>query len=128
MKTKVFAVYDSAVGAYMKPVHFNTRGEALRTWLDLSQDDTCQFKKHPADFTLFEIAEYNEETGRFENLHTPLSLGSILEMQAKAGNAPLPRDGLTGVGDPPLAIAPPAFTAVKDRIKKAVENHSERNV
>jgi len=79
MKCKVFAVYDSKVEAYLKPFFMQTKGEALRSWEDVVNDDKTMFHKHPEDFTLFEIAEYYEDNARFENHATPISLGGAWE-------------------------------------------------
>lgn len=106
-KLKVFAVYDSAVKAYMAPMFLQSKGQALRSWRDAVNDTTTQFSKHPSDFTLMELAEYDEETGRFENLTAPVSLGTALEHQP-------PKD--------------PEIKNAVARARAATEKHSERNL
>lgn len=80
---KIFTIYDSKIGVYAKPFVMQTRGEALRGWMDIVNDDTTQFFKHPEDFTLFEIASYNDETGTFENNNTPHSVGTAVEFRKR---------------------------------------------
>ncbi|WNK13759.1 MAG: nonstructural protein [Microvirus sp.] len=80
-KTKVFTVYDSKIGLYNTPFHLLSTGEALRGWAEIVNDPESKICKYPEDFTLFELGEYDQETGRFHNLNTPLSLG--LAVQAK---------------------------------------------
>lgn len=79
MVTKVFAVYDSKVEAYMNPMFFQSIGAALRVWVDAVNDQTTNIAKHPEDYTLFELGEYDDQTGQFKNLSTPKSHGVALE-------------------------------------------------
>lgn len=79
---KVFSVFDSGVGAYMRPFYDVARGAALRSFCDIAQDTTSAIGKHPQDFTLFELGEYDDSNATF-NLHkTPVSLGLAIEMLA----------------------------------------------
>lgn len=79
METKVFCVYDSKIAAYQKPFHMRTTGEGLRAFIDACRLPDCMFSKHPGDFTLFHIANYDENSGKFENLVAPVSLGTAIE-------------------------------------------------
>lgn len=76
---KVFAVYDSKVKTYMNPHHFKTVGEAVRTWVDIVNDTQTLIGRHPEDYTLMELADYDEETGKFTNQPTPISHGLAIE-------------------------------------------------
>lgn len=80
-KTKIFSVYDSKVGAYAQPFFMRSKGEALRGWEDVVNDPSTNFYKHPEDYTLFELGEYDELSGRIENHSTPESLGVALEFK-----------------------------------------------
>lgn len=78
-KLKVYCVYDSKVEAYMQPFFCRAVGEALRNWESLANDGKSMISSHPADFTLFETAEYDEETGSFSQYTALKSLGTALE-------------------------------------------------
>lgn len=78
-KLKVFCVYDSKVEAYMKPFFARTVGEALRSWEEICNDGQSAMAKHPHDFTLFECASWDEQTGKFEQLASLRSLSSAWE-------------------------------------------------
>lgn len=88
MKTKMFTVYDSKAQAYMMPFFMNSRGEALRAWQDLCNDEKTQFGKHPEDFTLFEIGEYDQETGKITQTTAFISLGTALEFKKQKNLGP----------------------------------------
>lgn len=79
MIQKIYTVYDSKLEAYMQPFFMQSKGQAVRAFTDSVNDQTTQFNKHPEDFTLFELGEYDDSTGKFTNLHTPNSLGVALE-------------------------------------------------
>lgn len=67
----------------MQPFFFKTQGEAIRAWIDVVNDQNTTFAKHPEDYTLFEIAEYNEEQGSFNNYQTKITHGVALEYVKK---------------------------------------------
>lgn len=79
MKTKVFAIWDAKAEAFMQPFHMQTLGMALRTWSDTVNDPKTGFNRHPEDYTLFELGEYDEKSGKFENLQTPESRGLAVQ-------------------------------------------------
>lgn len=83
MKLKIFTVYDSKMEAYMMPFFLQTRGAAIRAWMDSVNDLNTQFNKHPGDFTLFEIGEYDDETGNVSNYDAKVSIGTALEYKNK---------------------------------------------
>lgn len=85
MRHKVFAVFDSKAEGYLQPFFSFTAGQATRMFSDAVQDSGHQFHKHAADYTLFQIGEYEDATGTL--VETPrVSLGSALEYLAKAEN------------------------------------------
>lgn len=75
MKLKVFTVYDSKIGAYMTPFFARAVGEAMRNWESACNDPESMMCKHPADYTLFETAEFDDSTGVITPLQTLHSLG-----------------------------------------------------
>lgn len=79
MIQKMFTVYDSKLEAYLQPFFMASKGQAIRAFTDSVNDTTTQFNKHPEDFTLFEIGEYDDSKGQVSNLITPNSLGVALE-------------------------------------------------
>lgn len=81
MVVKVFSVYDVGVEAYMNPFFMRSRGEALRAFSNLCNDPQTSMFKNPEDYTLFELASYDDSTGKFTNETTPLSLGVAVEFK-----------------------------------------------
>lgn len=83
MKSKLFVVYDCKVGAYMTPFFMRSKGEALRAWQQIANDEQSNICKFPADFTLFEIGEFDDESGHVVMHDSKMSLGCALEFKNK---------------------------------------------
>lgn len=77
----MFAVQDVKVGAYLNPFTMRSKGEAIRTWSNSCDDPNTQFFKTPSDFTLCEIGEYNEVSGKLIPHDCPLPIGTALEFK-----------------------------------------------
>lgn len=63
MEMRVFAIFDAASGAYMQPFFMVSRGAALRAFMDLADDPSSAVSKHPMDYTLFELASFDDQSG-----------------------------------------------------------------
>lgn len=80
---KMYSVYDSALQTYTKPFYCKNKGEALRAWVDAVNDETI-FGKHPDEVTLFEVGDFNEETGQVKAYEAYVSLGVGSEFVKKS--------------------------------------------
>lgn len=78
MIIKAYTVYDSATEAHMRPFFALTDGEAIRSFSDAVNDPQSAFSKHPADFTLFSIGEYDDNLATFSNNDAPRNLGGAI--------------------------------------------------
>ena len=76
----MFTVYDSKAEAYLQPWGNKTKGQAIRMFTDTVRDEKSNFNKHPEDYTLFEIGEYDESTAELLAHEAKISLGSAIEM------------------------------------------------
>lgn len=83
MTLQQFAVYDVKVGKYTQPFLLHSKGEAIRSWVDVVNDEKTNFKKHPEDYTLFHLGEWDDESGMTTNLTVPVPIGTALEYQNK---------------------------------------------
>lgn len=81
MKLKMFSVFDQAANAYLPPFFLPTADMAVRTFRDCAQDDKHAFGAHPADYHLFELGEFDDNSGNFEQTDTPVRLASGLQFQ-----------------------------------------------
>lgn len=81
---KVFAIFDSKVELFDKPNLCKSRGEAMRMFKDLVNESGNVINKHPEDFTLFELGEYDSEKGKLIAHPTPVSCGVAIEYKEQS--------------------------------------------
>ncbi len=79
MRMLVFAVYDAAAEAFLAPIFFDTKGQALRVFVDACNEEGHMFHRHADDYTLFQIGFYDPSKGLLTALDTPDSLGVALQ-------------------------------------------------
>lgn len=78
MQLKMFCVYDSKSQMFNTPFYSTTTGSAMRSFQDLVNDPQTLPFKHPGDFVLYEIGEFDDNTGTVRNYseHHHLGIGS----------------------------------------------------
>lgn len=79
MILQMFTVFDSKAEAYLPPFTTAARGQAVRSFSDTCNDPEHVFNKHPEDYTLFALGEFDDTTAEFDPLLTPVSLGVASE-------------------------------------------------
>lgn len=63
MKQRLFAVRDGKVEQFFPPMCFQTPGAAQRWFEDLINNDKTELYKHPGDYVLYSIGEFDTDTG-----------------------------------------------------------------
>lgn len=71
MGQRIFSVHDSAAQAYLPPFYMKTAGEAIRAFETTVKDTNSQFNRFPADYTLVELGEFDENTAEIISYPTP---------------------------------------------------------
>lgn len=79
MLSKIYCVYDCKVEAYLQPFFMASRGAAIRSFGEVVNDPKTQFNRYPADFTLFELGEYDDQNAKFVLHNAPVALGVAIE-------------------------------------------------
>ncbi|AXH77117.1 MAG: nonstructural protein [Microviridae sp.] len=88
MKFLVVAIYDNASDVFMPPYVMQTKGQAIRSFMDECNrpaEDNILFK-HPDDFVMYELGMFDTETGKFELLEDEKKL--ISGRECKTVQAP----------------------------------------
>jgi len=75
----VCSVYDSKVKYFSPPMLYKNRGEALRGWEEAVNDVKSTIAKYPADFTIMEIGEWNDDDGAYVAHAVHQNLGNALQ-------------------------------------------------
>lgn len=70
-KLAVVAVRDSAVDAFMRPLFVPTLGLGTRVFSDEVNRKDGEMSRHPDDYDLYHLGEWDEHTGRFFSLEQP---------------------------------------------------------
>jgi len=63
-KLRCFSIHDAKAQAFLTPFFFATDGQAIRVFSDTVRDPNHAFGKHPEDYSLFRIGEFDLSTGR----------------------------------------------------------------
>lgn len=82
-KLKMFAPYDTKLQVWMSPMFFLHAGQAERTWMDICNSSDTLPSKHPSDFILFQVGEFDDETGRVDAVFPPVQLMTAVAAKAK---------------------------------------------
>lgn len=59
----VISLYDRAAEAFKPCAAINTRGEALRSFRDEVNNPNGNINAHPTDYELWQVAEFDYNTG-----------------------------------------------------------------
>lgn len=66
MKLKAYAVLDIKLGAYNNPFFMENDSMAIRSFGDITNDERSVIYKHPEDYTLNKIGEYDTDSGELK--------------------------------------------------------------
>lgn len=80
MILKAFTIYDSKAEAFLPPFFCPTAAVALRDFESAINTESHAFHKYAADYTLFELADWDPSTGKFTPHATPLNLGVAITL------------------------------------------------
>lgn len=79
MIQKIFSVYDQKAEAYLPPFYLPNRAMAVRTFTDCANAKDHQFNKHPQDYLLVELGEFDDTSASFDLYPALKSLGLAFE-------------------------------------------------
>lgn len=76
MKHKMFSVYDQVAKAWLPPFYYHNEFMAIRTFSDCINNPQHQFGMNQSDYTLFEIGEWDDDSGKIETYAENKLLGN----------------------------------------------------
>jgi len=65
MKNRAYTIFDTKSLTYSNPFYAPTTGAAIRIVSDAAQDPNSQLSRHPADFIVYCVGEYDDSNGVF---------------------------------------------------------------
>jgi len=75
MIIKMYAVYDLKAGVFTQPFGSHNDGTAIRSFTDRAQRPESQESKHPEDYGLYYVGDYDDTKGHFSPAEAPKPLG-----------------------------------------------------
>ena len=81
MTYEIYTIYDSASKSYNNPFYFLNDNLATRAAIDLLQDEN-EISRHPHDFTMFKIGQYDPQIGEIYNYDKRIALVKFHELAA----------------------------------------------
>jgi len=89
MKQYLFAVYDVKANAFNAPIALLSKAAAIRSFTDAVTDKSTPFGRHPEDYSLFLVGEWDELTGTIIAAKANERIITALECFPDAGEAKL---------------------------------------
>lgn len=86
MKTQIFTVYDIKAEVYLVPWYSTNDKQAMRIFGDAVNNAETMFNKHPFDYALMHIGEFDDETGKIDMFENNKHLGIANEYLVKQEN------------------------------------------
>lgn len=79
---RMVSVWDAKAEAFGKPIFVQSHGAAVRSFADAvnSPEKEHDFAKYPQDFTLFAMGDFDDQTGKFTILRSPLELAKAISL------------------------------------------------
>lgn len=71
MKIQIVAIRDTQHNGYSQPAYVPTLGIAIRSFADEVNNPQSPMNKHPRDYDLYHLGEWDDETGQFTNNDLP---------------------------------------------------------
>lgn len=72
---QVSAIFDHKVGAFAQPFFTVNLDVAKRAFASAAADTSLTIGRHPTDYCLFHLGEFDDATGTFRMLNAPENLG-----------------------------------------------------
>lgn len=88
MKYLVYAIKDTASGSFSPPFYQQTHGLAERAFKDAANDPQSSINRHPHDYHLFHLGNWDTESGLFTSLPAPEHMQDAMSVLAKRDLSP----------------------------------------
>lgn len=80
MKVFAYSIFDDAVKKFNQPFFARTASEMYRIMDDVLRDPNSQLARHPKDFFIYKVGEFDLETGLFDAPDHPSCIAPISDM------------------------------------------------
>ena len=81
MISNIYTIYDVKAEAYLTPFFLQNEAILKRTIMDTLSDDNHMFGKHPEDYIMYYVGEYDDQTGQIVSPETPTVLWKLIDLK-----------------------------------------------
>jgi hypothetical protein len=82
MKLNVYSIFDQAAEAFVTPFFMQNDGLAMRAFQDnVNANDENNISKHPEQFSLYKIGEYDDKVGVIDSYEQPKVVARAIELK-----------------------------------------------
>lgn len=78
---KMFTIFDSKAEAFLPPFFLPTKAMAVRVFTDCVNDEEHNWGKHPEDYTLFQLGNWNDSSAVIEMDEPKIAVGNGMEFR-----------------------------------------------
>lgn len=82
---KSYSVFDDKVSCFNTPFFSPSEGAAVRSFGDLTNDSRSTVRQHPADYHLYFVGTFDEDTGFFTPVDKPTFVAHALSLVQPVG-------------------------------------------
>lgn len=93
MKLRCYSIYDRKALQYHPPFFASTDGSALRSVTDLVTDTNTSVGRHPGDYVLFYVGEYDDQVGAMIPVSPLVHVLDVLALVPQAQPLPFQDQG-----------------------------------
>lgn len=79
MNKILVAVRDQKAEFFLPPFFIESKGLAIRAFSDAVNDASTPVSKHPEDYSLYQLGEFDSVTGKITGFDAPLHLCNATE-------------------------------------------------
>ena len=83
MKKQMYALLDHTAQVFLNPISFINDGDAIR-WFGTvvnNKEEKTNISNHPEQFTLFRLADYDDQLGTYDTQAQPKQLITGIQVQ-----------------------------------------------
>lgn len=81
MNYKIFSIYDEKAKAFGVPFFKQHRGQAVRDVQDVANNRESILSRHPSDFSLYMLGNFDDDQGKMEALLVPELIIRVSDLQ-----------------------------------------------
>lgn len=80
-KLKIYSIRDNRTEAFMRPFFLQNNSVLDRALIDAVNNPETQFHQHPEDYAVYDLGEFNEQTGEITSI-PPIHMYNLIQINA----------------------------------------------